>query len=167
MTDAEKSFGQEYDERGNVPLGGYAVLMAAFTAMAGGTVALARKRGVGLPEQVPPWDVALLGVATFKTARLLTKDKITSFLRAPFTRRAEDTTAAETMDVPRGSGLRLAAGDLASCPFCMSAWTAAGLMGAYVFSPRAARVVGAGFAAMTLADWLQYAWAYTQQEAED
>lgn len=167
MTTAEKLLGEEYDERGNVPLGGYAALTTLFAALAGGGVALAHRRGVGLPERVPPWDVALLGVATFKTARLLTKDKITSFLRAPFTRRAEDTTAGEATDEPQGKGLRLAVGDLLSCPFCMSAWTAAGLTGAYVLRPRAARVVGAGLTAMTLADWLQYAWTYTQQEAED
>ncbi|MGW5736656.1 MULTISPECIES: DUF1360 domain-containing protein [Streptomyces] len=165
MTAPEK-LAHAYDERGNVPLGGYAALMATFTAAAGGIVALARRRGVALPERVPPWDVALLGIATFKTARLLTKDKATSFLRAPFTRRVEDTTAGETMDEPRGSGLRLAVGDLVSCPFCTSAWTATGLMGAYVLVPRGARVVGAGFAAMTVADWLQYAWTYTQEKAE-
>ncbi|MFD4629124.1 DUF1360 domain-containing protein [Streptomyces sp. NPDC058284] len=162
----EEPMGQKYDERGAVPLGGYAAVAATFAAAAGAFLVVARRRGVVLPERVPPWDVALLGVATYKTARLLTKDKITSFLRAPFTRRSEDTTAGEVMDEPRGSGVRLAVGDLVSCPFCVSAWTASGLLGAYVLAPRGARLVTTGLTAMTLADWLQYAWAWTQENAE-
>jgi hypothetical protein len=157
---------QQYDEREAVPLAGYAALAATFAAAAGAFAVVARRRGTVLPERVPPWDVALLGVATYKTARLLSKDKITSFLRAPFTRREQDTTAGEVMDEPRGSGVRLAVGDLVSCPFCVSAWTASGLVGSYVLAPRATRLVGAGLTAMTLADWLQYAWAWTQENAE-
>lgn len=158
--------GQTYDERGAVPLMGYAVIAATFAATTGAFVVLARRRGVVLPERVPPWDVALLGVATYKTARLLTKDKVTSFLRAPFSRRSQDTTAGEVMDEPRGSGLRLALGDLVTCPFCAASWTASGLLGAYVVAPRGARLIGTGFAAMAIADWLQYAWTWTQENAE-
>ncbi|MFJ9037777.1 DUF1360 domain-containing protein [Streptomyces sp. NPDC102406] len=162
----EQPDGQTYDERGAVPLAGYAAVATTFAAAAGAFVAVARKRGVTLPDRVPPWDVALLGVATYKTARLLSKDKITSFLRAPFSRRVEDTTAGEAMDEPRGSGLRLAVGDLVTCPFCVSAWTASGLAGAYVLAPRAARMAGATLTAMALSDWLQYAWTWTQEHAE-
>ncbi|MEU6393214.1 DUF1360 domain-containing protein [Streptomyces sp. NPDC046939] len=162
----EQSAGRAYDERGAVPLAGYAAIATTFAAATGAFVAVARRRGVTLPERVPPLDVALLGVATYKTARLLTKDKITSFLRAPFTRRSEDTTAGEVMDEPRGSGLRLAVGDLVSCPFCVSAWTASGLMGTYLLAPRAARVAQSTLAAITVADWLQYAWTWTQEKAE-
>lgn len=162
----EESTGQSYDERGAVPVMGYAVIAATFAAATGAFVVLARRRGVVLPERIPPWDVALLGVATYKTARLLTKDKVTSFLRAPFSRRSEDTTAGEVMDEPRGSGLRLALGDLVTCPFCAASWTASGLVGTYVVAPRSARLIGTGLTAMAIADWLQYAWAWTQENAE-
>ncbi|MEU4800302.1 DUF1360 domain-containing protein [Streptomyces sp. NPDC023327] len=171
MTTAEKHLGHEvahaYDEDGAVPLAGYAALMTTFAAATGALVALGRRRGAVLPERVPPWDVALIGVATFKTARLLTKGKITGFLRAPFARRERDASAGEVMDEPRGSGLRLAVGDLVTCPFCVSAWTTTGLLGAYVLAPRGTRLVGAGFGAMALADWLQYAWTWTQENAEN
>ncbi|THA77350.1 DUF1360 domain-containing protein [Streptomyces sp. A0642] len=161
-----RNTGQDYDERGAVPLLGYAAIAGTYTAACGALVVLARRRGVVLPERVPPWDVALLGVATYKTARLLTKDKITSFLRAPFSRRSQDTTAGEVADEPRGRGLRLAMGDLVTCPFCAASWTATGLLGTYVLAPRAARLIGAGFGAMAVADWMQYAWAWTQRNAE-
>ncbi|MEU6417386.1 DUF1360 domain-containing protein [Streptomyces spiralis] len=164
MTAAERS----YDDQGTVPLGGYAVLAATFATGAALFAAGARRSGVRLPDQVPPWDVALLGAATFKASRLLTKDKVTSFLRAPFTRRQADTTAGEVMDEPRGDGVvRRAVGDLVSCPFCVSVWVAATLAGGYACAPRAARLVCAGLGAVTVADWLQYAWSLTERKAED
>jgi hypothetical protein len=157
---------RSYDDRGEAPLGGYAVLAATFTSAAALFALTARRRGVRLPDRIPPWDVALLGGATFKASRLLTKDKVTSFLRAPFTRRTDDIPAGEVMDEPRGSGVRRAVGDLVSCPFCTSVWVAGALVGGYACAPRAARLVCAGLGAVTVADWLQYAWSWTEQNAE-
>ncbi|MFH8221889.1 hypothetical protein ACH4C2_23760 [Streptomyces sp. NPDC018057] len=37
---------------------------------------------------------------------------------------------------------------------------------AQVLAPRATRLVCAGLGAVTVADWLQYAWTLTEQEAE-
>ncbi|MET8570237.1 DUF1360 domain-containing protein [Streptomyces sp. NPDC004783] len=163
MTDGEQGYGAEDD----TPLAGYAVLATTFAAGAGVFAAVARRRGLRLPDTVPAWDVALLGAATFKASRLLTKDKVTSFLRAPFTRRERDSNANEVMDAPRGGGLRHAVGDLVSCPFCTSAWVAGGLVGTYAVAPRAARLVCAGLTAVAVSDWLQYAWSMTEQKAEE
>jgi hypothetical protein len=160
--DEERSDGEE-----DVPLGGYAVLAGTFTAAAAVFTGVARREGVRLPERVPPWDVALLGTATYKAARLLSRDRITSFVRAPFTRRKGDALGAEVLDEPRGSGVRRAVGDLVSCPFCLSVWVAGALVGAYAWTPRATRLVCAGLGAVTLADWLQYAWTWTQQTTEE
>ncbi|MEV6834073.1 DUF1360 domain-containing protein [Streptomyces sp. NPDC051133] len=151
-----------YDDQGEVPLAGYAALASVFAAGAGTFALVARRRGVRLPQEVPPWDVALLGAATYKTARVLTRDKITSFVRAPFTRRSGDGEASEVIDEPRGSGLRRAIGDLVACPFCTSAWTAGALVCSYAAAPRLTRLVCGGFGALTVADWLQYAWTWTQ-----
>ncbi|MFF9310172.1 DUF1360 domain-containing protein [Streptomyces sp. NPDC014748] len=162
MAGAERS----YDDGGEVPLAGYAALATTFAAGAALFAAAARRRGVRLPDRVPPWDLLLLGAATFKGARLLTKDKVTSFLRAPFTRRSEEIPAGEVMDEPRGDGVRRAVGDLVSCPFCSSVWVAGALVGGYACAPRATRLVCAGLGAVTLADWLQYAWSFTEQRVE-
>ncbi|MFR0357205.1 DUF1360 domain-containing protein [Streptomyces sediminimaris] len=156
----------QYDD-GEDPLAGYAALATAFTAGVAGFAAMARRRGVRLPDQVPPWDVALLGTATYKASRLLANDKITSFVRAPFARRQGEGEGPEVMDEPRGRGVRRAVGDLVSCPFCVSVWAAGALGCAYVAAPRATRMVCAGLGAVTLADWLQYAWTWTQQTAEE
>ncbi|MFF9097955.1 MULTISPECIES: DUF1360 domain-containing protein [unclassified Streptomyces] len=155
-----------YDDGGEVPLGGYAALATTFTTGAALFAALAHRRGVRPPEQVPPWDVALLGTAVFKASRLISKDKITSFLRAPFTRRTEQGEGSEVMDAPRGGGAQRAVGDLVSCPFCVSAWVAGVLVGSYAVTPRGTRLVCAGLTALTAADWLQYAWTWAQQSTE-
>jgi hypothetical protein len=156
----------QYDNEGDVPLAGYAALASVFAAGAGAYAVLARRRGVRLPQEVPPWDVVLLGVATYKTSRLLSRDRITSFVRAPFTRRADEGEASEVIDEPRGDGLRRAVGDLLSCPFCTSAWTAGTLVCSYAAAPRLTRLVCGGLGALTVADWLQYAWTWTQRTAE-
>jgi hypothetical protein len=150
-----------------VPLRGYAVLASAYgAATALATLAL-RRSGRPLPAGVPPWDLLVIGTATYKVSRLVTKGKITSFLRAPFTRRQEAGGGSEVMDEPRREGaVGQAVGELLSCPFCASTWAATGLMCGYAAAPRAARLAAAGLSAVVISDWLQYAWSYTQQQVE-
>ncbi|MFJ4808965.1 DUF1360 domain-containing protein [Streptomyces longwoodensis] len=148
------------------PLVGYAVLAGIFTAGIGTFTAVARRRGVRLPDRVPPWDVALLGTATYKMSRVLTRAKITSFVRAPFTRRANQGEAAEVMDEPRGTGVRRAVGDLVACPFCTATWVMGALVCGYAAAPRATRLASAGLGALTVSDFLHYAWTWTQQTTE-
>ncbi|MER5713924.1 DUF1360 domain-containing protein [Streptomyces sp. NPDC002132] len=155
------------DGREDLPLGGYAALTAAFATSVAVFAGVARRKGVRLPDEVPPWDVALMGTAVYKTSRLLSRDKITRFVRAPFTRRGSDAPAGEILDEPRGTGVRRAVGDLVSCPFCVSVWVAGAAVASYACAPRATRLGCAGLGAVTLADWLQYAWTWTQQTTEN
>lgn len=157
---------RRYDDEGGVPLAGYAGIAGGFVVGVAAYATVFQRTGRRVPERVPPWDVLLLGTATFKVARLLSKAKVTGFLRAPFTRRAEEGLAGEVMDEPRGGPARRALGDLVSCPFCVATWVAAGLTGYYAWAPRPARLVCAGLSAVTMADWLQYAWTGTQQSVE-
>src|SRR5829696_3198303 len=71
------------------PLGAYAGLTAAFAAAFAGSLAGLRASGRELPERPSAADIALAGVATHKLTRLLAKDRVTSFLRAPFARYQE------------------------------------------------------------------------------
>ncbi|MFJ9948332.1 DUF1360 domain-containing protein [Kitasatospora sp. NPDC091207] len=41
----------------------------------------------------------------------------------------------------RGTGMRHAVGDLATCPYCAGLWTATALTVAHFFAPAAARVI--------------------------
>jgi hypothetical protein len=129
-----------------------------------GAVALRRRRWP-LPE-VRPADVLLVGVATHKLARRVTKDSVTSPLRAPFTRYEGVAGPAELKEEVRGSGVRKAVGELISCPFCISQWVATGFTFGLVVTPRAARWTASVFASLALADFLQFAYAWAEQRAE-
>src|SRR5919198_1203030 len=68
------------------PLGAYAGLVVLFNAAFAGFLALAKAADRPLPERIGTGDILLFGVATHKASRLLARDWVTSFLRAPFTR---------------------------------------------------------------------------------
>jgi hypothetical protein len=148
------------------PLGAYALLIAAFNATFALFLLAVRRSGRSLPERPRPDDLLLLGVATHKLSRLLTKDTVTSVLRAPFARYQGPAGAGEVNDAPRGRGLRHAVGELLTCPFCLGQWVATGFAIGTVFAPKVTRLVASAFAAVDVADFLQFGWAKAQQATE-
>jgi hypothetical protein len=153
-----------YRDGADRPLGGYLVVMATFAALVSGAAGLARARGRGLPDGVGPWDVLLLALATHKVSRTVTKDAVTSPLRAPFTRYKETGGPAEVMEEVRAtSGLRHSIGELITCPFCLDVWIATGFTLGLVFAPRVTRLVATTFTAITGADFLHLLYTKAQQ----
>ena len=149
------------------PLGGYVVVMAVFAALVSGAAGLAYATGRRLPPGLTPWDVLLLAAGTHKLSRTITKDAVTSPLRAPFTRYREAGGPAEVMEeVRHTSGLRHSIGELISCPFCLDVWIATGFTLGLVFAPRPTRLVAGALTAVTGADFLQLLYAKAQQAAE-
>jgi hypothetical protein len=136
------------------PLGGYVALIAAFNGLAAAGLAAASRAG-RLPESVTATDLALGAVATYKLSRLLAKDRVTSGLRAPFTSFQEDSGHGEVEEAARGTGLRLAVGELLVCPNCLGQWVAAAFTAGFVAAPRGTRVVAGMFAMHAAADALQ------------
>jgi hypothetical protein len=132
------------------PLGGYAVLMVAFNAAVAAGLIGAERTG-RLPARYALSDVALASVATYKLSRLISKDRVTSALRAPFTRFQEDSGHGEVEEAAR----RRAVGELLVCPDCLGQWVAAGLLGGLVAAPRPTRAVAAMFTVYAAADALQ------------
>jgi len=147
------------------PLAGYALLSAAFGAGLAGATALTKSLGREPPERIGVGDVAMLGLATHKLSRLIAKDRVTSFIRAPFTRYQEASGQGEVEEAPRGQGIRLAIGELLVCPFCLAQWVSAGLAASYVLAPRATRLVGLAYTAETIADFLQLAYLASEKRA--
>jgi hypothetical protein len=145
------------------PLGGYLVLMSGFAATCAAFAGWVRGTGRELPERIEAADVLLVSVATHKVARLLTKDRVTSSLRAPFTRFQEDSGHGEVEEAARGQGLRRAIGELVICPYCIGLWIAAAFVAGLVAAPRATRLVAVTFTALTGSDLLQIAY----KKAED
>lgn len=60
-------------------------LAATYAGLFGGGLAVAVRHGHELPERVDPADIALYGVATHRLSRLLSRERIARFVRAPFT----------------------------------------------------------------------------------
>lgn len=148
------------------PLGAYAVLATTFAGSFSAFVASRRANG-GLPERIPPGDIVLLGIATHKLARLIAKDKIAAFVRAPFAEpRALGAVPGEVEDRAKGDGLQGAVGQLLTCPHCLSMWIAAGLTGGLVVAPRETRLVAATLSTATLSDFLQAGYRKTARREQ-
>jgi hypothetical protein len=144
------------------PFGAYAGFTAAFNAAFAGALAAAARSG-RLPERIAPGDVVLLGVATHKLSRLITKDRVMAFARAPFARYEEPGGPGEVEERPRGRGLRRAIGELLVCPYCLGLWTSAGMHAGLLFAPRVTRTVASTFTALALADFLQIAYKAAEE----
>lgn len=150
------------------PLGGYLVALGAYGGVIAGLTAVVRATRTSVPQAPSPSDVVLLGIATHKLSRLLSKDAITSPLRAPFTSYERPIGHGEVMEQVRdqGSGTRHALGELLSCPFCLAVWVATGLTGGLVLAPRLTRLVATALTSVAVSDFLQLAYATAQRKAE-
>ena len=142
----------------DLPLGSYAVFAGGFGALSA-VLLLATRRSRGrLPEKVGLDDLLVLGLATFRLSRTLGKDKVTSFLRAPFTEYQGRGGPAEVEERPRGSGVQRAIGELLVCPHCLAQWVAAAFVYGLALQPRATRLVASMFAVKAVSDALQLAY---------
>jgi len=155
-----------YSPEKDMALGGHALLVAVFN---GGVLALAaaqRRSGRPLPERYPVGDLVLLSVGTYKLSRLIAKDRIMGFMRAPFTRlKGESERPGEVSEEPRGSGLRHAIGELLVCPYCLGQWVGTALLATYLREPRVARTIAAAFAVVAGSDLLQETWVAVDKRA--
>src|SRR5690606_16199477 len=93
------------------PLAGYALLLAGWTGLFGGLLVAGDRRGI-LPERIATGDIVLTGIATHKLTRIVTRDWVTSPIRAPFVRYEASVGGGEVSEKARGRGLRRAVGDL-------------------------------------------------------
>jgi len=164
ITDAEFFAGYKGGEE--MPLASYAVLLGIYN-----TAFLALLRAVQnsedrLPEKFNLTDLLLLSVATHKLSRIISKDRVTSPLRAPFTEYVEPAGQSEIKEKVRGTGMQRAVGDLLTCPWCLSPWVAAGLAFGLVFQPRATRIVAGVFVAATVSDFLHHAADAAKEKSE-
>jgi uncharacterized protein DUF1360 len=155
--------GDEYAHGARRPLREYALLMGAYLGGSAALAVLARRRGQPLPDRISAADLALLGIATHRVSRLLSRDSITSVVRAPFRRYVEPGEAGEVNEETRGTGVRHAVGELIGCPFCIGQWVGTGFVAGMVFAPRATRLVASVFTIVALSDTLQFGYAALQR----
>jgi hypothetical protein len=159
---------QAYAPQERRPLGGYLAAMSGFGVVAAALTAAARRGSPAAPDRPTAGDVLLLSIATHKLSRLITKDSVTSPLRAPFTRYAEPAGSGEVNEEVRddGSSVRHAVGELVSCPFCIAVWVATALTGGLILAPRFTRYATTALTAVAASDFLQMAYSIAKEHAE-
>lgn len=160
--DVRSGYGDE-----DAPLATYAAIATVFTFIMFLTVRTAerrevRRRRTPLSRFVRPRDVApdpsalevvLGGLASFRFARLVARDKVTAFLRAPFVEyHGPGRAPGELNESARGSGLRHTCGVLLTCPYCLTVWVTGMLGGLSLLAPRYGRFVTRLFASVAVAD---------------
>lgn len=155
---SQDSITSHYAPRQDRPLGSYAILTGVYGSTLAGSLIVLRACHRKLPERIGVGDLLLVGIATHKVSRLIAKDKVTSFLRAPFTRFQEPGGHGEVEEEPCGHGLRLAVGELLVCPYCLAQWVATGLTVSLIGAPRFTRLLSTVFVAHTISDFLQVAY---------
>ena len=116
------------------------------------------------PACQTPLDFVVLSVASFKAARTLATDEVTSFLRDPFVQ----GKAHEGDEAPIRTGdYRQAVGELVTCSRCGGTWAAAGLAVSQILAPRAGRLLTWSLAAAGANDWLQAGFAALTSKANE
>ncbi|BBZ74000.1 DUF1360 domain-containing protein [Mycobacterium paraseoulense] len=149
------------------PLGGYVAVLVIYSVVVVVATAAALLSGRTLPERWRIQDLITVALGTHKLSRTLTKDAVTSPLRAPFTRYAGTGGPAEVKEEVRDeSQLRHSLGELLTCPFCLDMWVATGFAIGLVFAPRFTRLIAGVFTVLAGADFLQLGYAIAQRSAE-
>src|SRR6478672_3893974 len=145
------------------PYEAYAAIMGTFVGGIGLAGVLARIFDRN-PACQTPLDLAVLSAASFKAARTLARDEVTSFLREPFV----EGNAHEGDEEPLESGdYRQAIGELVTCSRCVGTWAAATLATTQILAPRFGRLLTWSLAAAGANDFLQAAFAALTAKAND
>ncbi|OBH84519.1 hypothetical protein A5681_02275 [Mycobacterium scrofulaceum] len=167
VVDGARREADEYRGDEPRPLGGYLAVLAIYATVVAVATVAALLTGRTLPTRWRIQDLVTVTLGTHKLSRTLTKDAVTSPLRAPFTRFAGSGGPAEVMEEVRDeSPLRHSLGELLTCPFCLDMWVATGFAIGLVFAPRYTRLVAGVFTVLTGADFLQLVYAMAQKAAE-
>jgi hypothetical protein len=155
-----------YGGGGDRPLTSYAALVSVWLGGLAAFIGLIKTFNRPVPR-MDAGDVALLAGATFHLSRLISKDAVMSFARAPFTHYEETGAPGEVNEKPRkDTETQHAIGELISCPFCMGTWVAAGLTYSYTFFPAITRLLASMFCIVGLADVAQLAYGTATKKAE-
>jgi hypothetical protein len=137
------------------PYAAYAGIMTAFVGSlaAAGAVAKLLDRD---PRERSGLDLALLGLATFKASRTVSRDEVTSFIREPFVAGHAKDGGEEPLET---GDLRQALGELVTCSRCIGTWIAAALAGTQIITPQFGRLLTWTLATAGANDFLQAGFA--------
>ena len=145
------------------PYEAYAAIIGTFVGGLG-VAGLAARIFDRNPACQTPLDLVVLAAASFKAARTLAHDEVTSFMREPFVQ----GEAHEGDEDPIQSGdYRQAIGELVTCSRCGGTWAAAFLASTQILAPRFGRLLAWSLGAAGLNDFLQAAFAALTAKANE
>jgi hypothetical protein len=145
------------------PYEAYAAIMGVFVGGLG-VAGLAARVFDRNPACQSALDFVVLSAASFKAARTLARDEVTSFLRDPFV----EGEAHEGGEDPVESGdFRQAVGELVTCSRCGGTWAAAFLASSQILAPRFGRLLTWSLAAAGANDFLQAGFAALTEKANE
>jgi hypothetical protein len=143
------------------PYAAYAALTGVFVGGVALTASLGGRLGQVAKGQ-GPFDLVVLGLATFKAARTVARDEVTSFVREPF---VDGSIVSGEQTPVHDGGVRQAVGELVTCSRCVGTWAAAGLAATHQFAPRFGRTLSWALAIGAVNDWLQAGFTALANEA--
>jgi hypothetical protein len=145
------------------PLQGYAALLLSYGTLSGVLSIGLRRKGFRL-RGLGPMELLLYGLATEHLSRVITKDSITSVVRAPFTRFKEAAGEGEVNEDVVADGIGHAVGELLTCPFCVAQWVATGLVAGSVMAPALTTAVISVSAVARASDYLNLLYGLLRKE---
>jgi len=146
------------------PYEAYAVIMGVFVGGLG-VAGLAARVFDRNPACQSALDFAVLSAASFKAARTLARDEVTSFLRDPFVRGHAHT--GENEEPVQSGDWEQAIGELVTCSRCAGTWVAAGFATTQILAPRFGRLLTWSFAAAGINDFLQAGFSALRHKADE
>ena len=151
------------ERRSSPPYEAYAAIVGVFVGGLGaaGIAARALDRN---PACQSALDLVVLSAASFKAARTLAHDEVTSFLREPFVQ--GEAHEGDEDPLPTGD-YRQAIGELVTCSRCGGTWAAAFLASTQILAPRFGRLLTWSLAAAGINDLLQAGFAALTKTAND
>jgi hypothetical protein len=145
------------------PYEAYAAIMGTYVGGLG-LAGLAARIFDRNPACQTPLDFVVLSAASFKAARTIASDEVTSFIRDPFVK----GEAHEGDEEPLESGdYRQAIGELVTCSRCGGTWAAAALATTQILAPRFGRLLTWSLAAAGANDFLQAGFAALTHKVND
>jgi hypothetical protein len=145
------------------PYGSYAAILGSFAGFLAAAGAISRLVDRD-PQCQTALDFAVLSAASFKAARTLSRDQVTSFLREPFVRGQAHSGDEEPV---RSGGMEQAIGELVTCTRCVGTWAAAALASTQILSPRFGRLLTWSLGAAAANDFLQAGFAALTSKANE
>lgn len=141
-------------QAGDRPLKSYLLLISAFNVLWFFSSRVeSRSQKLPSDKTISPFDFLIFIPAVHKLSQVITQDRVTEPIRAPFVEFSKDSKGKEKQ-ASKGEGLQKAVGNLLTCSYCIGPWVTTAMLFGYRVRPRETRFLATVFAIVTGSDFL-------------